>query len=377
MKRRVRQAGRSRWEFGLLIVAAVMMAAGAAGESAAQWVVKSEDGNSTLNLGFLLQGRAEWAKTQDVDPVVQNTYLRRARVLLGGKINAKTAFFLDWDSPNFGLGTAGNTKSYDDMRVLDFFGTYTLRPEVVFDAGLLLTPGAYNHMQSAAALLPLDYGPYTFREAGPMITQTGRDPGVQMRGLLGEKLVEYRLGAFQGVRDSSRANPFRFAARVALHPLRTASPGYFYTGSTLTKSRALSIGAAVDLQEEFKAVHGDIFLEQPFEGGSSVTVQADFTQSDGGDFLPSVQKQTTMLVEAGYTIANGRYGAFAQAAQLDFDADNLRDEMQVQGGFVLRLDGNRQTLKAAVTQITSDDPEGAPETPDRTGVSLQYQLFYY
>jgi hypothetical protein len=348
-----------------------------AGSASAQWVVKSEDGKSSVKLGLLMQGRAEWVKTDKVDAVAQELYLRRARVLLGGKVNEQLAFFFETDNPGIGrLGGSG--KDFGSTYVQDFIATWTLKDAHVIDAGLLLTPGAYNHLQGAGSLLALDYGPYSFIEASPLGTKVGRDVGLQARGLALGKKLEYRAGLFQGLRGTSNTVPFRFAGRVSFYPWATGGTGYFYSGSNLGASRTLSVGVAADLQKDYKAYSGDLFFEQPLATGTAVTVQFDVVSYDGGDWVPGLPKQMTWMGEGGYSFSGNRLAVVVQAAGRNYDADTKADDSQVQGGLVWRLDGNRANLKLMGGAVSQKAPKSSvSEAPTRTMFSLQYQLNYF
>jgi hypothetical protein len=77
----------------------------------AQWEIKPTDGSS-IKVGFLLQGQAESVDVAGSDDTSNNLFFRRARILLGGKINDQWSFFFETDSPNLGKGT-GTTGAKD------------------------------------------------------------------------------------------------------------------------------------------------------------------------------------------------------------------------------------------------------------------------
>lgn len=380
-----------------LLVAATTSAHG-------QWVVKSEDGATNVKVGLLLQGRAEsvfMPETPARDAYTTgNLYIRRARILLGGKISARGSFFMETDAP--GLGTRlypadslrNEAKNFDPFFVQDFVTTWAITPQHMIDGGLLLTPGSYQHLQSAISLLATDYGPYSFLEAGPLQTKVGRDTGLQARGVLGPKLIEYRVGAFQGIRGRRNHYPLRYAARVALYPLQTAGTGLFYAGTSMGKSRAISIGAAVDGQRDYQAIHGDLFVELPLGASNCVTLQTDVSRYDGGDFLKSMGEQTTWMVEAGYSTLAHRLGSYLQVSGRAYsDETEPRDGTAspgpyytttvAEGGLIWRLDGHRQNLKLAWTRTSSAAAkarEGNAQDPDpdpQDRISLQYQMSYF
>jgi hypothetical protein len=364
--------------FEAITVAVAVLAALLLGAqpAAAQWQIKSEDGAANLKLGFLVQGRAEWQKTQEVDAVAQTMYLRRTRILLGGKVNQRVSFFLETDSPNLGRHS-GAEKSYPSMYLQDFFVTWTLNPNHLIDAGLMLTPDSYNHLQSAISLLAMDYGPYTFVEASPLSANIGRDTGVQVRGLLGAKMVEYRVGLFQGRRASaSDADSYRGMARLTVYPFQTGSTGYFYSGTMMGKARNLAIGGTVDFQKDYKAYHGDLFLEAPVTPGSCLTVQADLGKYDGGDYI-ALLEQTTWMAEAGYAVHNCQFGPFVQVSGRNYKDDSMTDLMNGQVGLFYRPDGHRENLKLGLSRASGNAPTGQSDPPKKTAVQVQYQISYF
>ena len=355
-----------------------MCLAAGVGASHAQWVVKSEDGKSSFKLGVLMQGRGEWGWVEDLDPVSQNLYIRRARVLIGGQINSRVGFFFETDSPSIGRVPRGESaKAYGGQYVQDFTATLSLNDQTMIDGGLLLVPTSYNHLQSAASFLTLDYGPFTFVESDPMQENVGRDMGLQARGLLGEKLAEYRVAILQGVRGKGDANPLRTTARISVHPFKTAGKGFFYTGTGFGKAKVLSLGAAADMQKDYSSFHGDIYFEAPVAAGSSVTLQGDFSMYDGGNFLPGLAKQNVLFAESGIGFMQNRMSLFGQIAMRDYESELMSDETHMQIGLGAYLDGHRSSVKLAIDRRSYDDPEGGKGAPSRTGLVLQYQIFHF
>src|SRR5262249_32065847 len=153
--------------------------------------------------------------------------------LIGGfKLGPELSVFAQTDSPNLGKGATDGTKDAGDIFVQDLVATWKFAQELQLDGGLLLTDNDYNHMQSAATLLALDYGPFTFVESGPTESRTGRDYGLRARGYLADDHLEYRAGIFQGVRGVNATNEFRYGGRLMLQ-FFTPQVGLFYRGTSL------------------------------------------------------------------------------------------------------------------------------------------------
>ncbi len=366
------EALRSRWQ---LVVMAGLVLALFSLPAQAQWQVASADGKQTLKLGVLLQPQGEIIDTADGEDHSQNLFLRRARILLGGTYSEQWSFFLETDSPNLGKGKTDGTKT-EDFFIQDVFLTYSSGDAFKVDAGMMLLPLSHNHVESAGALLPVDYGPYTFLASGATTSKVGRDYGLQARGYVLDKHLEYRLGAYQGYRGSDTGSgagsePFRLVARAVWYPFE-AETGYFYTGTSLGAKKILALGASYDAQSSYSTVGADLFYDQPLASGS-VTFQAGWSQIDGDDFLTSLPEQDTWLVEAAYYHKNAHLGPFVQYSQRSFAIEDAAhpEEDKTQVGLAWFISGHKVNLKAAWARITKD---GAP---DRDQALLQLQVFWY
>ncbi len=336
----------------------------------AQLQITSEDGAFSLKFGLMTQLQARTLETADGDSTAKDLYFRRLRLLAGGKLGERWSFFLETDSPNLGLGTADGSKSQSDVYIQDFIVTYTFSDMFHLDAGLILTPNAYNSEQSAAALLPVDYGPYSFLASGPTTSNVGRDYGVQARGYLADSHFEYRAGVYQGARGDNSTAPFRTVARVVWYPFE-AQKGYFYTGTSLGKKKIVGVGASIDHQDDYSAYGADVFVDWPVNGGDGVTVQADWLRYDGGSTFTQLPEQDTMLLEAGYYLHSVHLSPFVQYATRDFAAASRPDESKLQAGVAWWLRGHNLNLKLGVGTLSRDG------YPDRNLAQLQLQVFVF
>lgn len=135
-------------------------------------------------------------------------FLRRVRLMAFGSVTKNLSFFVETDQPYFGRGGDFTTS----MFIQDAFLTYTFSPAFRIDAGMLLVPFARHTIEGAIGLHALDYhGDLIRLPAG----KVWRDTGVQIRGLLLGDHLHYRLGLFEGVRNSA-------APTIAIPP---AAPG--------------------------------------------------------------------------------------------------------------------------------------------------------
>ena len=371
------------------IAAAVVWAvilAGSAVPARAQWQITSPDGKANLKLGLLVQGQAEWMEVPEVgDPndfdLSRNIFIRRFRILGGGNVTEKLSFFFETDSPNLGKGITKvtvspggtvdveNSKEAGDIYLQDLFVTYSLLDEFKIEGGLMLTPNSHNSETSAAALLPIDYGPYSFLASTPTLSRVGRDWGAQARGYL-FKHFEYRFGIYQGFRGENSTAPFRYVGRVVAYVFEPET-GFFYTGTSLGAKKILALGFSGDGQETYRSYGGDIFMDLPIPNGDGLTLQGDYIYYDGNDTFQQLPVQNTWLAEAGYYNKAARLGPFVQIGVQDFADPDLHDENRYQGGLAYWALGHRFNLKAGYTQIVRR------HELTRSQVVLQCQIFMF
>ncbi len=359
---------RRRRNLSVLLVALFTAVASVASAADPPWQIKSADGKSSITFGFLAQPQGEWLTTTDGAGTSKNLFLRRFRVILGGKATDWISFFVDTDSPNLGKGT-GSTKVQEKVYIQDAIFTLTARPELQVDAGMLLLPVSHNSGQSAATLLAPDYGPYSFLASDPTGSLMGRDYGAQARGYVA-KHFEYRAGVFQGSRGTNATSPFRYFGRVVWYPL-DAETGFFYSGTTLGTRRIVAVGASVDHQGTYNTRSVDLYVDQPVGGGNAATFQVDFIRYDGGRLLPALLAQNCWLLEGGYYLHATRLEPFVQVASRDPSNPSVALERKYQGGVAYWADGHRYNIKLGIARLTRSGG------PDRTQAVLQGQIFMW
>jgi hypothetical protein len=353
--------------FTLLTVVMMLFAAGAS----AQWKIETEDGSSMVKFGFLLQGRAETLDAASGETTARDLYIRRFRLLAGGKITDKLGFFVETDSPNMGKGLPDGSKNRPDIYFQDVVLTYKFTDSIMLDGGLILIPTCYNCNESAAALLPVDYGAYSFISSGPTTSNVGRDYGVQARGYLANQHLEVRLGIFQGARGSDANNGFRTTGRVMWHVWEPQT-GLFYLGTSLGTKRLLAFGASFDVQEEYETYALDAFFDHPVGKHDAITLQADWVTWDGSSFLTAIPEQDTWLFEGSYYLGAVKLAPFVQYLTRDFADDSLgTDETRWQAGLAWYPRGSKLSIKLAAGRIETD------VSPDRFQGILQLQVFQF
>jgi len=334
-----------------------------------QFAVSSPDGKANIRLGVLAQPQAEFLENPDGESTARNLFVRRLRLLVGGKVGERFTFFLDTDSPNLGKAGADGRRSEPTIYIQDLILTYQVSKSWKIDVGKLLVATSYHSGQGATTLLGIDYSPFSFVTSAPIGMQAGRDYGLAGRGYLFKDHLEVRAGVYQGVRGEGATKPFRAAGRVVWYPF-DARTDFFYPGTTFGAKKVLAFGLSHDRQSSYQATGADVYLDVPLRG-NAVTFQTNFVRLDGGSLLPALAEQDTFFVEAGYYIRSLKLTPWLQYSRRDLKAEGAPDDQAYLAGLAWWIDGHRLNLKAGAGRIERD---GAPA---RNQVVVQAQLFLY
>ncbi len=339
-----------------------------AAPAAAQLVISS--GDVKINFGVLGQVQADTIDNPDGSGNTNNLFVRRFRILVGGQVAKNVTFFVETDAPNLGRTLPQGKNIQPSVILQDAFATFKAANQFMLDAGLMFVPFSHNSLQSAATLLPIDYGAYTFSQSTPTQSTTGRDTGLQARGYVLAEHLEYRVGVFQGRRDPLSNNSFRWAGRVQLDLLDPEMGSFFYSGTYLGKKRVLAVGAALDRQGSYHGYAADAFLDHP-AGPGSVTAQINYTRFNGSTTLTTLPLQNDLLVEAGYLFAPAKLTPFVQWVRRNVSNTSLGDETRTSVGASYWWAGHNANIKAAYTRV-------APASGFRQNeFTLQLQVFYF
>ena len=367
-----------------LLAALVLLLPAAA---SAQAVLKVNDSVS-VRFGFLSQTWADFSQNVRQDSAyAQNIFQRRMRFVVGAQVGSHLSFFFQTDNPNLGRSGPGFAKSLGSG-----FITQDAYAEVkpgrsnalLLDAGLQYVPFCRNCMESAATILPVDLGAYSYLQNGGTASSGGRDVGFLARGyLLGDRL-EYRAGLFSGARLSTApgvqtaTNAMRGAGRIQLQLLDPEAPGYAYAGTYLGRKKVLSVGAALDAQSSYRGVALDGFLSLPV-GVDGLTAQANYIHYDGHELIPLLPKQNTLEAEAGYHFNGAKLTPWVKYESRSYDdavkSLVFQDERRFQVGGTWYVAGPNLNLKAGYG-VAKLDRLGL-EALSQNGFTFQLQAFYY
>lgn len=353
------------------VVFAVVCVVGAASIAESQWRITSADQKSSLTLGVLAQPQFEWLTAADDADAAKNIYIRRLRFIFGGKLTDKVSFFIETDSPNIGKANAAGRKSEDAIFVQDAVLSYTVHGSVNLEGGLIIVPTSRHTTQSAANLLGVDYGSFAFMHSDATNSRVGRDYGLQARGYVANKHLEFRAGVFSGARGTGATAPLRYAARAVWYPLE-ADTGIFYTGTALGAKKIIGVGAGIDHQDDYTAGSVDVYVDHPVaEGRQNVTAQLNFVHYDGGTTFTQLPKSDVWFAEAGWFHKASRLGLFIQWTNRDVATEGIADESKVTGGVAYYAEGHRFNIKMGIGQLTKT------QVKDRTQFLLQGQVFMF
>lgn len=369
------------------IVVAILVAAAPAN---AQAVLKVSD-TVNFKFGALLQAWADWQELSDATGghagYQQNLFIRRARFLFAGNIAKDVSFFLDTENANLGKSPKNTTGTQlgTGFQLLDFFGSWKIADEFAIQGGLILIPLCRNCNESAASQLTLDYGSFSFLESASTGSTIGRDTGFQALGYLFNKRLEYRVGAYQGVRNTGSHNAFRFTGRL-MYNFFDLEQGQFYAGTYLDKKKVLAIGASYDTQgasvgvsgttKSYQAYAFDGFLNLPTGGGNAITAELDYINYDGGTTFLTLYKQNTFMGQAGFYIGGPKVMPFFRYEEETFTdaARKVGNQRIMQAGLTWYPFGQNLKFTGAWTRRQKPDD---PKTATTSEYTIQMQVFYF
>lgn len=343
--------------------------------ASAQATIKVND-NINFKFGTLIQ---VWGDSAEIAASPQgyanNLFLRRIRFLVGGQITPTVSFFFETDNPNLGkapkaLGSGFITQdAFVEWKALG-----ATNNAFIIDAGLMLPPLCRNCLESAASLLSLDYGSFSFTESAPTVSSVGRDTGVLAKGYLAGGHFEYRAGIFQGFRRPGSRNAFRGTGRVQYNVWDTET-GYVYPGVYLGNKKVLAFGAGADHQNDYKAWSADAFLSLPNPAKNALNAEVTLLRFDGGTgfFTTPIARQNDVTAQVGYYLSGPKVMPWARIERQNFSdpVQDPNDNSRWQGGATWFPNGHNFNVKGAYSHVK---PRVGNSTNEYT---VQLQFFYY
>jgi Phosphate-selective porin O and P len=307
-----------------------------------------------VDIGTLIQ--AQYKITQngagDGHDVSNDFLLRRARLMLSGQFNDNIGFIISTDvsygntltgQPTPSTFAANATAWNNTIYLLDALATYKVGKEFMLDAGLMLLPFSHNSLTSGSKYATVNNFPSYFAGGSNRAT---RDVGVEIRGLLLDDRIYYRLGVFNGVQTSppgtaaaALINPGdapRFAGMVRFN-IAGKEDGYAFCQVCFATGPIISIGVSSDFQanatrptaptgtttpatalglQKFWAISADAFADIPFSSNVELSLEALFSKVDNGTNSPTSGWGVSGMVSLRF----GIFGPYFQIETFQSDA---------------------------------------------------------
>jgi hypothetical protein len=275
----------------------------------------------------------------------------RSRILISGQYDEHIGFIINTDV-TYGAATIGGPTGgvawNNNIYLLDAVGSYKVSKELIFDTGLLVLPFSHNELTSGAK-----YGAITRFSTranapfAPNETRGLRDVGVQLRGLLLDDRLYYRLGVYNGVQGvantavppapSNGVNGGDAPAFAGMLRFNIAGKedGYAFCQVCFASSPLVSIGVSGVYQNNairpvvpigpsatqnigmhaWTTVGGDIFADIPFSADLELSADVLFQKYFMGD--GAIQSGNDL-----YGLIHMRFGMFGIYGQFEwFDSE--------------------------------------------------------
>jgi len=298
-----------------------------AGTADAQAILKISD-TAFLRFGALLQPQADWMEltnstNTDTIGYQQNFFIRRARIYFAGRVTKDVYFYFCTENANLGKNKTGTSALGSGFQLLDGFGEWRLSEYFVLDGGLMRVPYAREALKAAPSQFTLDTSAYNYLQSSATGSTGGnRDTGFLIRGYFLDRRLEYRAGAFQGVRLTGSHNPFRFAGRLQysfLDKEDMLAPGSTYSlsypGSYLGDKRVLALGAAFDTQLDYNYYSADLYASIPTGKSGAIESTLQYQYISGGKTFATLPTQNTFMLEGGYYFKSAKLAPLARYEQ--------------------------------------------------------------
>lgn len=367
--------------------------------------------NKWIDVHYLLQVQGNFAETWNDNKDDSHSYwskgvmVRRSRIILKGQVAENVTFFMETD--DFKIGANGNTENKaNNVFTQDAYINYKISDAAQIAAGMILLPFMHHDRQSAVSLLGVDYNGAVIPFAGT--TNVWRDTGVEVRGLLVDGLVDYRVGVFQGVPYNDGAdgtgdpgdadyvpetpgddiNPYdelRYTGRVQIN-LGDPEAGFFYSGNYLGKKSILSFGGGVDYQnhavrnedgelDTYMAWTADVTVDRKI-GDMVLALQGAYvnvTNQPG-----KVEEQNGYFVQAGLLVGNiqpvVKYMSWTSVDGTVDDDGEVEDEVKSSfaAGVNYFINGHNANIKAEYVQAIGEHNK---DGKNAKAVNIQCQIF--
>jgi Phosphate-selective porin O and P len=340
--------------------------------ASAQITIKNED----VAVNFGIQGQF-WADlTQDSAAIIQgyqqNLYLRRARLLMSGDIGKDISFFVETDSPNLGKTPKSPTTGF---MLQDLFLEWKPTKFLNIDGGLFLVPLSRNALQSTVSYYTIDLSSLTTVNNSATQSAGLRDLGIQARGFFMKDRLQYRLGAFQGERDTNARDSLRTAAYVQYDFFDTET-GYLFVGTALGKKKILAIDVGGDKQGSYRGLSANVATDTPVNGGDEIGGQFQYFHYDGRQKFTSIADQNDWFIEGAYYVHQAKTQPFVKFESQEFvRTANAANDIH-RAGTGVNYYVHAQKLKWTL-QYNRLLPQNGSPLKASNEFTMQFQVFYF
>lgn len=335
----------------------------------AQIVVTNED----VDLHFGIQGQfwGDWTQSPETGGYAQNLYLRRGRLLVGGDIGSNISFFFDTDDPN--LGKTPKTLN-SGFLIQDAFLEWKVNSAFRLDGGLMLVPFARQAMQAPTSYYQVDISNISTVNNSSTSSSALRDLGFQARGFFLHDHLLYRLGVFDGERDSNARDSLRTAGYMQYDFFSTET-GYTFLGTALGKKKILAVHGGFDKQGSYRSWSGGVASDTPVRHGDEIGVNFQYIHYDGQDKFVSIGDQNDALLELAYYLHRVKFQPFLAVSSQNFVVPDMQSKDAERYGTGVNYYVRGQNLKWTL-QVNRVFPRNST-TPPSNELTMQLQLYYF
>jgi hypothetical protein len=307
-----------------------------------------------IDVGALIQ--TQFRMIQDGSPDKQGPsydfLFARSRILLSGQYDEHIGFIINTDV-TYGAATLGGPTGgvawNNNIYLLDAVGSYKFGKELILDTGLLVLPFSHNELTSGGKYASVTR--FSTRPNAPFSPNSNRglrDMGVQVRGLLLDDRLYYRIGVYNGVQGvantavapapSNGLNGGDAPAFGGMLRFNIAGKedGYSFCQVCFASSPIVSIGASSIYQNNairpvvptgpgtsqligmhaWTSAGGDIFADIPFSADLELSVEVLFQKYFVGD--GAVQSGNDLETLLHFRL--GSFGIYGQFEWFDSEA---------------------------------------------------------
>jgi Phosphate-selective porin O and P len=330
--------------------------------------------SDTVNIkfGVLFQPQADFTENS-TGGTIENFWVRRTRFIVSGQVAKNAFFFFQTENSRLGGAVNGGAKSTAGFQTTDAVAEFRYSKPLNLWVGLIYLPTSREALKSSATEFMIDVNSYAYTATTALAGTGGRDTGVMLRGYALNDKLEYRAGAFQGLRAAGSRNAFRQIARVQYNFFDTELYNLpSYAGTYFGSKKIVAVGAAWDKQDDYKGPTADLFVDWPTSFGC-VNNTNTIMRLDGGTFVPALSGKSNIFVsDVGVYFKKTKFGPWVRYEQRNYAAPNSsKSEKRYVAGINWYPYGSNFNIKLGVGRLK---PDVGRETNQTT---LQMQFFYF